>query len=108
MEITTVNGIESIVVENSFSSAVISLLGGHITSFVPAGKSDLLWMSNKSEFAPGKAIRGGVPVCWPWFGDKAPGLPNSSNKVHSGFSCQLGTLVLFDTCRNQRKQLHPN
>ncbi|MBR2632226.1 MAG: D-hexose-6-phosphate mutarotase [Lentisphaeria bacterium] len=75
MEITTVNGIESIVVENSFSSAVISLLGGHITSFVPAGKSDLLWMSNKSEFAPGKAIRGGVPVCWPWFGDKAPGLP---------------------------------
>ena len=75
MEITVINGIESIVVKNDHASAVISLLGGHITSFIPAGKSDLLWMSDKSAFEPGKAIRGGVPVCWPWFGDKAPGLP---------------------------------
>ena len=75
MEIEVINGIESIVVKNDHASAVISLLGGHITSYVPNGGSDLLWMSGKSSFEPGKAIRGGVPVCWPWFGDKAPELP---------------------------------
>ena len=75
MEISVINGIESIVVKNNYASAVISLLGGHITSFIPNGKSDLLWMSDKSAFEPGKAIRGGVPVCWPWFGDKAADLP---------------------------------
>ena len=75
MEITVINGIESIVVKNNFAEATISLLGGHITSFIPAGKEDILWMSSKSAFAPGQAIRGGVPVCWPWFGDKAAGLP---------------------------------
>ena len=75
MEITTVNGIESIVIKNDHASATVSLLGGHITSYIPVGKSDLLWLSDKSDFEPGKAIRGGVPVCWPWFGDKAEGLP---------------------------------
>ena len=75
MDIKVVNGIESGVVENEFASAVISLLGGHIISFVPKGKKDVLWMSSKSAFVPGTAIRGGVPVCWPWFGDKAPELP---------------------------------
>ena len=75
MEITTVNGIETIIVKNNFATAAISMLGGHLTSFVPNGKKDILWMSDKNEFVPGTAIRGGVPVCWPWFGDKAQGLP---------------------------------
>ena len=75
MEIITVNGIETLVIKNDFAEATISMLGGHITSFIPNGKKDLLWMSEKSEFVPGSAIRGGVPVCWPWFGDKAEGLP---------------------------------
>ena len=63
-------------VENCAGNAKISLYGGHVLSYAPAGERPVLWMSSKSVFEPGKAIRGGVPVCWPWFGAAAePGLP---------------------------------
>lgn len=63
-------------VKNSAGSAKISLYGGHVLSYAPAGERPVLWMSSKSNFEPGKAIRGGVPVCWPWFGPATrPGLP---------------------------------
>ena len=83
MEIEVINGIESIVVKNDHASAVISLLGGHITSYVPNGGSDLLWMSGKSSFEPGKAIRGGVPVCFPWFGAAPEGKSGSHGCVRN-------------------------
>ncbi|MBD9470710.1 D-hexose-6-phosphate mutarotase [Pseudoxanthomonas sp. PXM01] len=54
-------------VETPFSVARISLHGGQLLSFVPAGFDDLLWVSPTTSRPP-KAIRGGVPVCWPYFG----------------------------------------
>ncbi|MCP3697762.1 MAG: D-hexose-6-phosphate mutarotase [Aliivibrio sp.] len=50
------------------AEAAISLHGGHVLSFTPKGQDDLIWMSKEAIFNPEKAIRGGVPVCWPWFG----------------------------------------
>ncbi len=50
------------------AEAAISLHGGHVLSFTPKGQEDLIWMSKEAIFNPEKAIRGGVPVCWPWFG----------------------------------------
>lgn len=50
------------------AEAAISLHGGHLIQFKPAGEKDLIWISENAEFNPEKAIRGGVPVCWPWFG----------------------------------------
>ena len=44
-----------------------STYGAHILSYKVNGV-DLLWVSEKAVFSPGKAIRGGIPVCWPWFG----------------------------------------
>ena len=64
----TVNGIDVITLSNAFGKAEISLLGAHVTSWIPAGEASVLWMSKKSLFQIGKAIRGGIPVCWPWFG----------------------------------------
>ena len=55
-------------IENEFGSARLTLHGAHVTSFIPAGGDEVLWMSEKSVFAPEKAIRGGIPLCWPWFG----------------------------------------
>ncbi|MBR6802791.1 MAG: D-hexose-6-phosphate mutarotase [Kiritimatiellae bacterium] len=49
----------------------ISLYGGQILSYRVLGFQDALWLSPLAEFEDGKAIRGGIPVCWPWFG-KAP------------------------------------
>ena len=71
MQTELYNGIEIVKISNIHAEAKIALAGAHIMSYIPAGGSDLLWMSSKSDFEYGKAIRGGIPVCWPWFGDKA-------------------------------------
>jgi len=55
-------------VSNQYVEARICLYGAHITSFIPKNRTDLLWMSSKSDFKVGNPIRGGIPVCFPWFG----------------------------------------
>jgi len=57
-----------ITVSNKYADVDISLYGAHITSFRPHKSMDLLWMSPDSSFEVGKPIRGGIPVCFPWFG----------------------------------------
>lgn len=64
-------GIPVIRIATPLARAEISLQGAHVTSFQPAGHSDLLWMSALSQFSAGKPIRGGIPICWPWFGPHA-------------------------------------
>lgn len=46
----------------------VYLHGAHVTEFIPQGQSPVLWMSQSSLFQPDKPIRGGVPICFPWFG----------------------------------------
>ncbi|MBV2129734.1 D-hexose-6-phosphate mutarotase [Arsukibacterium indicum] len=48
--------------------AVISLYGGQLLSYQPTAGNEVLWLSDKAQWHNGAAIRGGVPVCWPWFG----------------------------------------
>lgn len=55
-------------IKNEQASAVISLQGAHLLSWIPAGKEDVIWLSSDAKFAPGKSVRGGIPICWPWFG----------------------------------------
>lgn len=56
-------------IDNSLATATISLYGGHVVSWRPKHQVEpVLWVSNLVQFKPGKAIRGGVPICWPWFG----------------------------------------
>lgn len=56
-------------IENSLAIAAVSLYGGHIVSWKPKSQSKpVLWVSELVKFQQGKAIRGGVPICWPWFG----------------------------------------
>ena len=47
------------------------LQGAHVTGFQPAGVAPLLFTSDHSSFEPGRPIRGGVPICFPWFAAKA-------------------------------------
>ena len=54
------------------ASAVAALQGGHLVSWIPAGGSEALFVSERSAFAPGRAIRGGVPVVFPQFGPRGP------------------------------------
>jgi glucose-6-phosphate 1-epimerase len=64
-------GLERLVLSASDGEAVVTLQGAHITHFQPHGERPVLWMSSQSRFEAGKPIRGGVPICFPWFGPKA-------------------------------------
>jgi glucose-6-phosphate 1-epimerase len=59
-------GFPALLVTTPFSKAAISLFGGHVLSFVPQGFEDVLWLSPTSKRPP-DPIRGGIPVCWPYF-----------------------------------------
>jgi glucose-6-phosphate 1-epimerase len=62
-------GLPMIEIENGLASALISLQAGQVLSYRPASAAqDLLFLSERAYFEPGKAIKGGVPICWPWFG----------------------------------------
>ena len=71
-------GLTVMEVINAHGSATIALQGGHIMSWQPKSETEpVVWLSRAANFTPGKSIRGGVPVCWPWFGSNAtdPKLP---------------------------------
>lgn len=53
---------------NPLAQATVALHGAHVLSFQPHRAAPVLWLSAKSQYADGLPIRGGIPVCWPWFG----------------------------------------
>ncbi len=62
-------------------SAVVALQGAQVLSFVPGGSGEVLWLSPVARLGAGKAVRGGIPVCWPWFGPH----PHEASKPAHGF-----------------------
>ena len=68
------NGFEYIEVQNSAAHAKIALQGAHIFEYKNK-ESELLWLSQTSKFEAGSAIRGGIPICWPRFGNLDKSLP---------------------------------
>jgi glucose-6-phosphate 1-epimerase len=48
---------------------IVSLYGAQVIGYQPKGENPIIWLSEDSFFQTGKAIRGGVPLCWPWFSD---------------------------------------
>jgi D-hexose-6-phosphate mutarotase len=71
---TTGNGgLPLVKVKTPWSTAEIYLHGAHVAGFQKNGEPPLLFLSAKSVFAPSKAIRGGVPICFPWFGPRTGG-----------------------------------
>lgn len=64
-----------LVIDNAASRTVVALQGAHVLSFIPKGGSDLLWMSPQAVMARGQPIRGGIPLCLPWFGPSPQGYP---------------------------------
>ena len=64
-------GLAIVEVTNSHATATIALQGAHLMTWTPRGQKPVIWLSPAAKFAPGKSIRGGVPICWPWFGPHA-------------------------------------
>ena len=71
------NGFEYIEVINESACASIALQGAHLFHYSKKDEDSIFWLSECSDFEENKAIRGGVPICWPWFGENknSPSLP---------------------------------
>ena len=72
-------GLRRLVVETAAATAEIYLHGAHVTQFQPRGHEPVLFLSERSWFEPGKPIRGGVPICFPWFGARQDGRPGAGH-----------------------------
>lgn len=77
-------GLPQLLVHNPLARARIALQGAQLLSFQPQGQPDWLFLSPRARFEPGHPIRGGVPVCWPWFGPD----PEGRGRPAHGFARQ--------------------
>jgi glucose-6-phosphate 1-epimerase len=64
-------GLPRIHVTGSRAEGEMYLHGAQVTSWKPAGNDEVLFLSTKSRWQEGQAIRGGIPICFPWFRAKA-------------------------------------
>lgn len=69
-------------INNSHASATIALHGAHVIDYIPYQQAPVIFTSCEAIFKEGKAIRGGIPICWPWFGAH----PTNSQLPSHGFA----------------------
>lgn len=100
--------IEVIHIENEYANANISLFGAHVMSFIPKSDNrDRLWMSSEAIYDGKAPLRGGIPICWPWFSDRYPEA-NADLPAHGYVRDQNWTLVSTeDTFEGTLLVLHP-
>ncbi len=63
----TVGALDCRRVTTAYGEALVSLTGAQLLHYRSGGR-DLIWLSEQASFSAGRAVRGGVPICWPWFG----------------------------------------
>lgn len=56
-------------IRNEYADALIALQGGQLLEYTPRGQRPLIWLSEEVAFKRSQTLRGGIPICWPWFGD---------------------------------------
>jgi D-hexose-6-phosphate mutarotase len=77
------DGTPVIDIKNDYAQSIISLKGGQVMTFRPHhDPNPVLWLSGLASLNPNKPIRGGIPVCWPWFGAHS----TDPNKPAHGFA----------------------
>lgn len=84
--------LSALVIEHKNTQAKISLQGGQVLSWQPTEEREVFWLSKNSAFEQGKAIRGGIPLCWPWFGVH----PNDSKNKEGNHGFARGQLWQVD------------
>lgn len=96
------------------ASARVYLDGAHVTSWIPAGGDEQLFVSANAAYGPGQSIRGGIPVCWPQFGAFGPirshGFARLSRWRHAAHEVDASTaraaFVLEDTAATRAEWPH--
>lgn len=90
-------------VQNALGQAVLTTHGAHLLSFQPnqAGAKDCLWVSEAAVYDGSKPIRGGIPICWPWFG----AAPREGLPAHGFVRNRVWQLVAVKTLAKGQTQL---
>ena len=65
--------------QRRYATATVYLHGAHVAAWQPKGQQPAIFLSRKSDFAPGKPIRGGVPIAFPWFAARHDGKTGPSH-----------------------------
>lgn len=100
--------IPALKISNDFADATIILQGAQLIQYQAKGQSTLFWENPAACFELGRAVRQGIPVCWPWFGQfekNPPGVQRSfehlAHKETHGFArAELWTL---ETCHQNNE-----
>jgi glucose-6-phosphate 1-epimerase len=67
-------------ISNEYAEATISVYAGQVLSFKPVAQTqDMMFLSSQAYYQTGKAIKGGTPICWPWFGPDPEGKGRASH-----------------------------
>lgn len=74
-------GFPLIEINNEHARATISVYAGQVLSFQPVTQSEVMFLSSQAYRQAGKAIKGGAPICWPWFGPD----PEDKGRPNHGF-----------------------
>jgi glucose-6-phosphate 1-epimerase len=101
-------GLVRAVVTTPAASATVYLHGAHLTHWQPTGEEPVLFMSAKSPFQKDKAIRGGVPVIFPWFGDRHDGHPGPAHGFARTAQWEVGFAALVGEELHLTLTLAPN
>jgi glucose-6-phosphate 1-epimerase len=96
-------GLEFIEIDNQLAVAKIALQGAHVMLWQPKSAAEpVLWLSSQARYVHGRSIRGGVPICWPWFGAH----PTDSSYCPHGFARVIPwQLIDADTLQNGATRL---
>ena len=63
-------GYPNVVIANQYGSAEIALMGANVVSYKPTGHSEVIFRPAKRDYNRGESFHGGIPVCWPQFGNR--------------------------------------
>jgi glucose-6-phosphate 1-epimerase len=86
---TLSNDIKAIRFVHSSGEGSVSLYGGQVLTWQPKDQQPIFWLSKDSKYSTTAAIRGGIPICWPWFGGKVKsGEGNIEQVSNHGFARQ--------------------
>jgi tagaturonate reductase len=77
--VTGRGSLPAVEVATETATALVYLHGAHVAQWTPAGQKPVLWMSEHGAFSPTAALRGGIPICFPWFG---PNLTDATAPNH--------------------------
>jgi len=86
-------GLPRVQITGSDAEGEMYLHGAHVTSWKPAGSDEVLFLSTKSRWQDGQAIRGGIPICFPWFRGKTDDRKAPAHGFVRTKSWQLDSIV---------------